>query len=72
VGAKGLENSAIPKETPSSYQKLTPNPTLSMDEQRLIAAFRQLSEHQQSQLFAQLEGGDTRTCDRQAGIDQKH
>ena len=51
----GLENCAETKGKVSSHQKLTPNPTPSKSEQRLLNLFRQLPEVEQRRLIEELE-----------------
>ena len=51
----GLENSAETRGKGPTGEKLTPNPTLSKFEQRLLDLYRQLPANEQHRLFEQLE-----------------
>ena len=55
VGAKGLENLADSRGKQATGQKLTPNPTLSESEHRLLSLFRQQPEQEQHRLIKKLE-----------------
>ena len=51
----GLENSAETRGKGSAREKLTPNPTPSKFEQRLLDLYRQLPANEQHRLLEQLE-----------------
>ena len=55
MGAEGLENRAETRGKQPTGEKLTPNPTLSESERRLLSLFRQLPEQERTRLIEELE-----------------
>ena len=51
----GLENQAEPRGKSTYGKKLTPNPTLSDSEQRLLSLFDQLPKYEQHRLIEELK-----------------